>query len=96
MRTAGYGDLGVLDTWVASKRREIISEEMIPLLMSVLRDERWFLASNASMLLNEFMADDAPDRLTYLTDNKAGAEIIDTYHNWWADRQEQKREQERR
>jgi len=96
LRTAGYDGLGALDTWVASRRREIISEEMIPLLMSVLRDERWFLASNASMLLNEFMADEAPNRLTYLTGDKEGAEIIDAYHNWWADRQEQKREQERR
>ena len=87
----GY-EVSDVDAWAETKGVSIpaVPDEMIPLLLRVLRAKEVFLISNASLLLNRAMADAGavpPDRITHISTEKTAEAAIQVYVDWWTDRQ---------
>ena len=61
-----------------------ISDDMVPVLLTSLRDKDWYIVRNSSFILNHRMGADAPDVISYTSRRTEAEEAIAFYNDWWS------------
>jgi len=76
-------DVRAFDEWVAGTKLVPPTDDLVPVLLKVLRDKEWYLQRNACFLLAMRMGSGAPEEISYATSSEEAEETIRTFHEWW-------------
>ncbi|MHC4971447.1 MAG: HEAT repeat domain-containing protein [Planctomycetota bacterium] len=89
----GY-DTEPLEQWVRKKELEAVPDEAVPVLLSAVRDNDWYIQRNASFLLGRRMGEGAPETITFSTSPADAEAAIRAYNDWWSNLSREKRAEE--